>query len=400
MRTMPNDTLILTFPDFSQTATIVGDPNFPIDGWGGNDTVTATILNADVFVTLIGEDTVMQGNSHGGNDTLTANVDYPFSGATIMGDAETMLGNAAGGNDTLSADAGGNFRSNISIYGDAGGDMSGSTQGGNDTLTAVTGGRAFENVFSGDAGGSMSDNAHGGNDTLNVFEYAFESTATLSGDAVGAMTGNAIGGSDNLTLGISSDMAIGGGSLAGDSLTSLDDNAQGGNDTLSFVTNGGEQPPAVYGSQLVGDAPNMSGNARGGNDTLNGGEFTDHLYGDARTYAPSTPGSITGGTDTLNGGAGNDQLWGGPNNDVFVFTASSGNDVINDFNQGNTAVGSTAPELDVINLHDYGFADWAAVSSLISDDSSGNAVIHLSANDTITLSGVHAASLEATDFII
>lgn len=397
MRTMPNDTLILTFPDFSQTATIVGDPNLPIDGWGGNDTVTATILNADVFVTLIGEDTIMQGDSHGGNDTLTADA-YDFSGATVMGDAQTMLGNATGGNDTLSAEAGG-FRSNISIYGDAGGDMSGSTQGGNDTLTGVTGGRAFQNEFSGDAGGSMSDNAHGGNDTLNVFEYALESTATLSGDAVGAITGNAQGGNDDLTLGISSDMFIGAGALAGDSLTSLDDNAQGGNDTLTFVTNGGEQP-TIYGAELIGDAWNMSGSARGGNDTLNGGGFTDHLYGDAGTYAPSAPGSITGGTDTLNGGAGNDQLWGGPNNDAFVFTAGSGNDVINDFNQGNNAVGSTAPELDVINLHDYGFADWAAVSSLISDDSSGNAVIHLTANDSITLSGVHAASLEATDFIV
>ena len=50
--------------------------------------------------------------------------------------------------------------------------------------------------------------------------------------------------------------------------------------------------------------------------------------------------SITGGTDTLNGGAGDDQLWGGPNDDNFVFDVGSGNDTINDFNQGNLVVGS------------------------------------------------------------
>jgi Ca2+-binding RTX toxin-like protein len=144
----------------------------------------------------------------------------------------------------------------------------------------------------------------------------------------------------------------------------------------------------------------MSGSAHGGNDVLNGGAGNDFLYGDAQNYAPSSPGSITGGKDVLNGGGGNDQLWGGPNDDTFVFKLASGNDVINDFNQGNAAVGSTAAEHDIINVHDYGFANWAALSSVISDNASGNAVIHLTANDTITLTGVHTAALHSTDFII
>lgn len=57
-------------------------------------------------------------------------------------------------------------------------------------------------------------------------------------------------------------------------------------------------------------------------------------------------------------------------------------------------------ERDLINLHDYGFADWTALSSLISDNAAGDAVIHLSANDSITLDGVNAANLHATDFLI
>jgi Ca2+-binding RTX toxin-like protein len=169
-------------------------------------------------------------------------------------------------------------------------------------------------------------------------------------------------------------------------------------DNLTVNVNGGD--PSTINAFLVGDAPTMSGSAHGGNDVLNGGASDDLLYGDAVNYAPSAPGSITGGKDVLNGGSGNDQLWGGPNNDTFVFKVGSGNDVINDFDQGNRAVGSTAPEHDVINVHDYGFASWAALSSLISDDSSGNAVIHLTADDTVTLNGVHTAALHSTDFIV
>ena len=101
----------------------------------------------------------------------------------------------------------------------------------------------------------------------------------------------------------------------------------------------------------------------------------------------TSPGSITGGTDTLNGGAGNDQLWGGPNDDTFVFNLGSGNDVINDFNQGNSAVGSTATEHDLIDVQDYHFADWTSLYAAISDDPDGNAVIHLSASDFIAVVG-------------
>ncbi|MBH5386257.1 hypothetical protein [Bradyrhizobium diversitatis] len=70
------------------------------------------------------------------------------------------------------------------------------------------------------------------------------------------------------------------------------------------------------------------------------------------------------------------------------------------FNQGNIIVGSTAIEHNLIDVRDYGLADWTALKSLISDDSSGNAVIHLTASDSITLHGVHTADLHATDFIV
>ena len=139
----------------------------------------------------------------------------------------------------------------------------------------------------------------------------------------------------------------------------------------------------------------MSDSADGGNDILIGGAGNDYLYGDAATYNPSSPGSIHGGKDILNGGAGDDQLWGGPNDDTFVFGLGSGNDTINDFNQGNAAVRSPAQEHDVIDVSAYGFADWSALRGLISHDGSGNAVIQLSPTDSITLAGVQSANLKS-----
>ena len=82
-----------------------------------------------------------------------------------------------------------------------------------------------------------------------------------------------------------------------------------------------------------------------------------------------------------------------------MFNVGSGNDVINDFNKGNSAVGSTATEHDIINVQDY-FADWGTLQGKISDDVNGNAVMQLSASDSITLVGVHTTDLQQTDFII
>jgi tRNA G26 N,N-dimethylase Trm1 len=83
-----------------------------------------------------------------------------------------------------------------------------------------------------------------------------------------------------------------------------------------------------------------------------------------------------------------------------VFNVGSGNDVINDFNQGNSAVGSTATEHDLIDVHAYGFSDWNTLQAAINDNAAGNAVIHLSATDSVELAGVQKAALVQTDFII
>lgn len=399
MQHLPNDTFDVTLDQFGQIETVYGDPGFPAstDVVGGNDTVTANITELNTRLTIFGDDhTMLLGHSQGGNDTLIE-VGGGWNTTLVVGDTQSMIDDAKGGNDTIVANAHGTVYTTVSAFGDVAGDMSGNAQGGHDDITGSIGWRGGANLFAGDAGGSMIDTAHGGNDTLDVSVLTIDGGATVSGDAIGALRGLAQGGNDSLTVTLDGDSPISGATLSGDSSTSLMDLTQGGDDVLTVKIDGQN---AYASSSVYGDAPIMTGNSHGGNDILNGGAGRDFMYGDARIYESASPGSITGGIDTLNGGAGDDQLWGGGNSDFFVFNTGSGNDTINDFDQGNKAVGSTAVEHDLIDVQGYGFADWTALSSLISDNTAGDAVIHLSANDAITLDGVHTANLHPTDFII
>ncbi|WP_128924857.1 calcium-binding protein [Bradyrhizobium guangxiense] len=400
MQHLPNDTYDVTLDQFGQIAAIDGDPAFPAstDVVGGNDTVTANVDALNARLTIFGDDhTVLLGHSQGGNDTLIADIDGGWDTAVVIGDTQSMIDDARGGNDTIVADAGRTVYTTISAFGDVAGDMSGNAQGGHDDISGSIAWRGGANLFAGDAGGSMMDTSQGGNDTLDVSVLTIDGGATVSGDAIGSLRGLAQGGNDTLSITLNGDSAISGGTLFGDSATSLMDFAKGGDDVLTAKL-AGLYTDAV--AQMYGDAPTMAGHSHGGNDVLNGGVGRDFMYGDARSYEPAAPGAITGGVDTLNGGAGDDQMWGGGNSDLFVFNAGSGNDTINDFDQGNKVLGSAAVEQDLIDVQNYGFADWTALSKLISDNTAGDAVIHLSANDSITLDGVHAANLHQTDFII
>ncbi|MBR0871335.1 hypothetical protein JQ633_13285 [Bradyrhizobium tropiciagri] len=392
MHRLPDDTITLNLPSIS-FETLFGDPDFPANAHGGNDTITVG-TEGMTFVNLIGDTAALSDHSLGGNDTLTVHIEASLNTVIVDGDAQSMSGYAKGGNDTVTGDSTNSVRNGFSLYGDTEGAMSDHAQGGNDTVIGVFGGRS-SNGLVGD-GGTMTGDAHGGNDTLLAFQANQDGSAGLYGDALG-MTDHAQGGNDTLTFTIGSDAQNGGGALYGDA-GELAGDARGGNDVLTVVDLSGHENWESF--TLVGDAWTMSGSAHGGNDIVTGGSYADYVVGDAIQYNPATPGSITGGRDILNGEGGNDEMWGGPNNDIFVFDKGSGQDLVHDFNQGNKAVGSTAAEHDLINVHDYGFADWTALKSLISDDSAGNAVIHLTASDTITLQGVHTADLHATDFVI
>jgi hypothetical protein len=53
-----------------------------------------------------------------------------------------------------------------------------------------------------------------------------------------------------------------------------------------------------------------------------------------------------------------------------------------------------------MDVRAYHFHNFAQLQSRIEDNDDGNAVVHLTSHDSITLIGVQAADLTANDFII
>ncbi len=98
-------------------------------------------------------------------------------------------------------------------------------------------------------------------------------------------------------------------------------------------------------------------------------------------YAPGSPIFAWSGADTLTGAGAND---------LFVFAQPIGDDTIFNFNVAT----------DKIDLTGFaGIAGFGDFKGNIVDDSGGNAVITLGAGETITLHGVDATSLTASDFV-
>jgi hypothetical protein len=86
--------------------------------------------------------------------------------------------------------------------------------------------------------------------------------------------------------------------------------------------------------------------------------------------------------------AGDDNLTGTGGNDMFVFAQPIGNDTIYGFNAAS----------DTIDL--TGFSSAGSYGDLhIADNAGGNAVITLGNGETITLAGVDASALSASDFV-
>lgn len=131
----------------------------------------------------------------------------------------------------------------------------------------------------------------------------------------------------------------------------------------------------------VADAPTRNGTANA--DTMNGTALEDVLNGVGG--ADKLVGAA--GADTLNGGLGNDTLTGGVGADRFIFSGVFGKDVITDFEAN-----------DVIRLDAAQFANFAAVQSHAAQVGL-DTVITLDASNTITLTGVSVASLNAGDFL-
>ena len=88
--------------------------------------------------------------------------------------------------------------------------------------------------------------------------------------------------------------------------------------------------------------------------------------------------------------SGDDHLTGSSGKDLFVFAQPIGNDTIYSFN-------ASEDQVDLIGY--AGFASFDNVKGHLTADANGNAVITLADGQSITLDGVAAASLSASNFV-
>jgi serralysin len=289
-----------------------------------------------------GSDTIYGGS---GNDILEGGTaqDFLYGGADndqLYGgsNADTLYGGS--GNDLLDGGAGADW-----MYGGL----------GDDTFYVNNGGdRVFEDAASGidQILSSVSFNlSTGAPEVENLTLLGGGSINGTGSAAANVITGN---GADNRLIGLDGDDILSGGA-GNDSL-----NGGNGNDSL----NGGNGNDSLAGLA--------------GNDVLNGGAGDDAIDGGA-------------GNDTLTGAAGNDTLAGGAGSDTFVFAGNFGIDRIIGF--------SVADPFEVIDLS--GVAAITSFADLVANHLSqgvDGAVITANAN-TITLVGVLASSLTASEFI-
>ncbi|MBD8906864.1 calcium-binding protein [Methylorubrum zatmanii] len=129
----------------------------------------------------------------------------------------------------------------------------------------------------------------------------------------------------------------------------------------------------MTGSSLADDLDGL-----GGDDTLNGLAGNDHLYGGA-------------GRDRIDGGSGTDHLWGGPGADCFVFKAGNGTDWVEDFQLRGWGK-------DVVELSKTMFGSFKDILAAAHDV--GPDVAITSGSDTLWLSDVHKADLQASHFLL
>lgn len=224
-----------------------------------------------------------------------------------------------------------------------------------------------------------------GNNVINGTSGSNILFGTSAADLINALAGN-----DVIFAGVGDDIIYAG---AGSDIVEAGNGndviyGETGNDVLygnsgNDIAYGGDGDDLVLGADgndnIYGDLgnDNLSGDA--GSDTLFGGAGTDTINGGS-------------GSDVLSGQAGNDILSGGSGSDSFLFAAGFGKDRINDFQAGSSL--SDVIQLSLGTNFDT-FAEVIAATANVQ----GNAVITISATDTITLVGLNKTVLMENDFL-
>ncbi|MCF6445567.1 Hint domain-containing protein [Nereida sp. MMG025] len=354
-----------------------------LSGGGGDDWIEGGLdseIEADTLEGGEGNDTIYGG---GGNDV-------------IWGDRETLsISNYAsefsGPATTLTVTNSTDAPIELRWIDSNGNDVFYKTIQPGQTITQAT--WIGHNWFLADQDGNPLHLIIGGNQTI---DYGADGLAdTLEGGAgndsiLGQFGDDSIDGGDgqDTISGGSGDDLIKGGADA-DSITGDDGDDQifgeSGNDSIAAGSGrdtvyGGLGSDTIRGNggndTLYGEADNDSIEGNVGNDYVDGGLGDDTLSGGMGSD------TVVGGTgdDTLSGDAGDDTLTGGDGDDTFVYTAGDGQDVITDFNFGNTGAlgdGDTTNN-DFINLSQF----YDRLSEL-RDDLRDDGVLNQSNADTV-----------------
>ena len=134
--------------------------------------------------------------------------------------------------------------------------------------------------------------------------------------------------------------------------------------------------PATFAGALVLNVNETWTNSDG--SSTGAASVVDNL----EAYAPGAPIFAVSGNDTLTGGGGNDE---------FVFAQPIGNDTVYNFNVA-------SDQIDLIGFNN--FTTFVDIQANMADDANGNAVITAATGESVTIVGVDAAALTASDFVL
>lgn len=228
-------------------------------------------------------------------------------------------------------------------------------------------------------------------------------------DLIEVYAGNDVadGGSGNDTLGFygglfgSFDIASAGATVSLELQGTAQDTGQGIITLTGFENLSGTR----FADVLTGDANDNVLAGFAGSDVLSGGEGHDTLLGEGLTTGVITqvftfvdglvpfPREIAGndildggeGHDLLNGGRGNDAMTGGGGHDTFVLGASTGDDLVTDFEKG-----------DLLDLTAVAGVDDMSDLTIVTDG--GDVVISWGTDASVTLEDFQPKHLSAENF--
>ncbi|MBS0471020.1 MAG: M10 family metallopeptidase C-terminal domain-containing protein [Proteobacteria bacterium] len=343
--------------------------NDTLDGGTGTDTLVLTGNQADYSIvfdsgTLSYTVTDNRGGHPDGTDTVKNVENFQFADGTVSyATATTSAANGFGGTTTTLWDAANDrLWTSDAVAKDSQGDIV------QETIQLDNGGR-WVNSFDHTGGvlWSTSDYDAANNLVSQVTTFADGSHTLALFDPTDQF------GWDHATLSFDANWNQTGlsGALDGGSTAITTNDIAAALDTLLWFT-------MPYDANHDVDPMNLTRTGGSGNDVLFGFAGNDTLNGG-------------GGNDYIDGGAGNDTLTGGTGDDTFVFRTGDGLDTITDFTPGDSSN-------DLISLHGYGIADFAALQPLISQ-SGADVVIAFDDQNHITLQNVTLAQLNSGDFL-